>query len=85
VARIGGDEFAVLLHGCDPDDARVVAGRMRVAVEATGKLTLSIGVARLECDVRAASLAADRALYEAKAAGRNQVRVFNEDALLAGA
>lgn len=86
-ARFGGDEFVVMLMGATADQGRMVAERIRDAVaKAAGQtdgsssrppITLSIGVA--ECGMRddAESLLkdADRALYRAKNAGRNQVAV----------
>jgi diguanylate cyclase (GGDEF)-like protein len=85
-ARYGGEEFAVLLPEAGLDTAREVAERIRRAVAdapiATRRgplpVTLSAGVAVL--DARARDLgplleAADGALYQAKAAGRNQVAV----------
>lgn len=84
VYRYGGEEFSVLLHGCDRDGATAIMERVRTAVEQLrvpgaetqplGRLTISVGVALL--DVRGQQdlqLRADAALYEAKEAGRNQV------------
>lgn len=79
-ARIGGDEFALLLSDCDRSAADRVIGEVRRAVAAISlhqhKVTLSIGVAT----GNGASLTfakfvdrADAALYQAKNAGRNQV------------
>lgn len=87
-ARLGGEEFGILLPTTDEDGARRVAERMRACVaglvvthpaSALGHVTVSIGVATLR---PFASLkdglelvnAADRALYKAKDAGRNAVR-----------
>jgi diguanylate cyclase (GGDEF)-like protein len=77
VARVGGDEFTVLLPACPPAEARRVAEQIRVAVEqmSGGKVTVSIGGARLGADRRGAALNADRALYAAKAAGRNRAEL----------
>ena len=77
VARVGGDEFTVLLPACPPAEARRVAEQIRAAVEemSDGKVTVSIGGARLGADRRGAALNADRALYAAKAAGRNRAEL----------
>jgi diguanylate cyclase (GGDEF)-like protein len=74
-ARVGGDEFAVLLPHATRDEAHEVGLRIRRAVAADAELpvTVSIGVAPLGADVRATVLAADVALYEAKAAGRDRI------------
>jgi two-component system, cell cycle response regulator len=76
-ARWGGDEFALCLSGLAPEAARAVAERVRRAVAALGVST-SIGLvvrASGQETLDALLLAADQALYRAKAAGRNQVCV----------
>jgi len=87
VARYGGEEFAVLLPGTDAQAARELAESIRQVVqdqthgnERTGPVgaTISIGVACASDVAFNASSAmlvdmADRALYEAKRRGRNQV------------
>jgi diguanylate cyclase (GGDEF)-like protein len=82
--RYGGDEFVIVLVGTGGEGARMVGEKMRAAVQEVGVtlgypaglVTASIGVAeyrpaeRKDEDVL---VAADRALYRAKAGGRNQV------------
>jgi diguanylate cyclase (GGDEF)-like protein len=74
-ARVGGDEFAVLLPEARIDEAREVGARIRkeIAAGAEGGVTVSIGLTPLSGDARGAVLAADEALYGAKRAGRNRV------------
>lgn len=83
-ARLGGEEFSALLLGVGLADAHVLADRLRAriaesAVE-TGEgepvtVTISIGLAALDSAGGESALKrADRALYAAKAGGRNQVR-----------
>jgi diguanylate cyclase (GGDEF)-like protein len=74
LARIGGDEFAVLLPGCSLETAAQIAERLRAAVPAAN---CSVGVAswdRIET-VEELLARADAALYEAKEGGRGQVVV----------
>ncbi|WP_256359747.1 GGDEF domain-containing protein [Stutzerimonas frequens] len=84
--RIGGEEFACLLADADALVAREVAERIRAEFAAMpfaeqGRLSVSIGVAtttsRYELDELLSQ--ADRALYVAKAAGRNCTRLACED------
>ena len=83
VARYGGEEFVLLLPGCDSATALAKARLLCERVEGgssrwPARVTLSIGVAagrRDGADLAALLVAADRALYAAKAAGRNTVRV----------
>lgn len=86
LARYGGEEFIALLHDANLHGAQLVAERMRAAVQSLaiehqgsplGVVTVSIGVASAAIDegMPATQLveAADKALYAAKCAGRNQV------------
>jgi diguanylate cyclase (GGDEF)-like protein len=75
IARYGGEEFLVLLPGCDVATATVIADRLRDAVPE--RQTCSVGVAQWDGVESTASLVAraDRALYAAKAAGRDKTTV----------
>ncbi len=85
VARLGGDEFAVVLPRCDLDEAEdvaeAIAGAIRLHTppgEAAPPLTVSIGIATFgphSGDDDAVLSAADNAMYEAKRAGGDNVRV----------
>jgi len=81
-ARYGGEEFALILHETTEPGARILAERLRAKVAAAMfpgglKLTISIGVAATDEPALFTQLMdrADQALYAAKQAGRNQVRV----------
>ncbi len=92
-ARLGGEEFALLLAGADGAQALAAAERLRRAVseygiEGTGAVTVSLGVAA--CPVhaeteRALYTASDAALYRAKQEGRNRVAVAAEKSVGASA
>ena len=78
--RYGGEEFGVLLPGSDASAAEAIAERIRKRIEwasfaGEAKVTASIGCAALDAaDMHPAAWVAraDRALYAAKAAGRNR-------------
>ncbi|MDT5156228.1 MAG: hypothetical protein QOH51_585 [Acidobacteriota bacterium] len=80
-ARIGGDEFAVILPETNLVRGLEVAERLRVAIaaleiEPPGRVTASIGVAELPSCARSGDglrSSADAALYDAKHGGRNLV------------
>jgi len=92
VCRFGGEEFAVLLLDTGRTDAIAVAEKLResIATEtfmneegiALKRLTISLGVALCPEDAHSANTLlsrTDRALYSAKANGRNQVVMWSED------
>lgn len=82
-ARMGGEEFNVLLPGIDSKGGLVAAERIRSAIadcklEQIGQITASIGVATF-CEhsdkIDELLEIADQAMYEAKRNGRNQVQM----------
>ena len=77
IARIGGDEFAVLLPGAGTEDAERAARRIIDAVRDVPRLpSVSIGGAAGPArDVRATIVRADDAMYVAKRGGRDQHHV----------
>jgi diguanylate cyclase (GGDEF)-like protein len=81
VARIGGDEFAVIAPGLRLDGAEALADRCRRAIEqaaASWQVTGSVGVVAVPAPTDPVALyeLADRAAYEAKRAGRNRTVVL---------
>ncbi len=82
-ARLGGEEFALLLAGASNEKAELAAKRLldilaAQPIEGVGKITVSIGLA--SCPTHANSertlyAASDKALYVAKNEGRNRVAV----------
>ncbi|WP_211828646.1 diguanylate cyclase [Kistimonas asteriae] len=84
LARIGGEEFVVLIPQATPARTQQIAERIRTGLLAlkfdelnAEKVTLSIGLSSTEyCgyDLERLLEAADRALYQAKADGRNRIR-----------
>lgn len=92
VARIGGDEFVVILHSLNShaeDDARQVAEKMRASLctpftidSRTLSVSSSIGIALYPehgTEMQDLMRHADHAMYLAKNRGRNQVVVFHAD------
>lgn len=88
VARVGGDEFAVLLPGCCLARGQAVAEHLRAEVHAwepsyqgrSFTLGISIGLVVLDAsaqDVSSVLYAADMACYDAKRAGRNRVVIHD--------
>jgi len=84
VARWGGEEFALILPDADIGEATLVAERVRAAVEGLAialgethaqRCTISIGLSQARADDRFDPWIdrADRAMYRAKAAGKNRV------------
>ena len=83
--RFGGEEFAIVMPGAGPDDAVRVAERIRQRIEdyrspelGIQHTTASIGISISsdEMTVRDLIAQADRALYDAKRNGKNQVRMI---------
>lgn len=85
-ARYGGEEFAVLLPHMEAEGSLLVAERIRQVVEKVDwpvrAVTVSIGVAVLsptaDMDRNSLVARADRALYQAKAGGRNRSQRFED-------
>lgn len=88
IGRYGGEEFGIILRRCPPDKGLLIAEKLRATLEATPVTVrggaeiaphVSIGVATFTGDkpipVAIFAAEADRALYVAKASGRNRVEV----------
>jgi diguanylate cyclase (GGDEF)-like protein len=87
LARLGGDEFAIVLPRCDLDEAQDVAAEIATAIRERMRdekdippITASIGIAPFGAGQRLSYETvlgrADAAMYEAKDAGRDSVRIF---------
>ena len=88
LSRYGGDEFAILLPQTDKEGAVEVAERIRTAVASSTldvddqaiQLSISLGLATWDAtegaDRRQLLKRADKALYQAKAQGRNRVAAW---------
>jgi len=90
LARIGGDEFGILLAGCSVDWASEVTEKIRAMVEdfrfvwddKAFRIGVSIGIVTIGADSGVLSdvlSAADSACYMAKEKGRNRVHVYEEN------
>jgi len=88
VARFGGEEFAMIMINAGKEESFPILERLRADVEdhpfrqrdiqPTGRLTISAGLAAFPVDGTTYDEildAADKALYAAKHAGRNQIRL----------
>ena len=88
-ARYGGDEFAVILLNTSLDDAIIVAQRMVDAVASSQvtwqkeqiPLSISVGLGQYDPDTTPEDITSrsDQALYIAKQAGKNTVRIFESN------
>jgi diguanylate cyclase len=89
IARYGGEEFVILMPNTDLAGAVHLAEKIRMAVEETRliigdsmkpiEITISLGVALFDGHRREFFAEADRALYQAKAAGKNCVIIAGSD------
>lgn len=88
-ARIGGDEFAVILMNCDTGDSSNVAGRLQTAVQRqrfawqnlSFPVSLSIGIVPIDReagDIHAILAAADDACHLSKEEGGSKTTVFHQ-------
>ncbi len=92
VARFGGEEFAILLPETEPENALPRIETVRLAIEKTAleapetditiNITMSFGLAGIDKEKPTSNeiiRCADVAMYAAKYAGRNQIRIYSSD------
>ena len=90
IARWGGEEFVVMLHQANPNEAYKIAERLRRTIESTTfkinqhqiHITVSFGIAPLNTNdeepLYTSYLRADKALYQAKESGLNKIIIFTQ-------
>jgi diguanylate cyclase (GGDEF)-like protein len=87
ICRLGGEEFAVVMDGCGGEDAVRVAERVQsrlaeVDFPGIGRMTVSVGLAlgpEHAMNPRELAACAEAAMMTAKAQGKNQVVLYDED------
>ncbi|RTZ14920.1 diguanylate cyclase [Vibrio aquaticus] len=81
VARIGGEEFAIIMPNTTLTQAEMALERLRISVELDSQIpvTVSIGVTQLSADSTRCYKYADIALYESKTNGRNRLSVCTSE------
>jgi diguanylate cyclase (GGDEF)-like protein len=87
ICRLGGEEFAVVMEGCGGDDAVRVAERVQTRLAAVdfpgiGRMTVSVGLSlgpEHAMNPRELAACAEAAMMTAKAQGKNQVVLYDED------
>lgn len=87
-ARLGGEEFVILLTGSDTISAEQYAEKLRAKIQENPlvlggtvlKLSISIGIASESNDIEQLLRLADKAMYQAKRQGKNQVVTMSESA-----
>ena len=87
ICRLGGEEFAVVMDGCGGEDAVRVAERVQsrlaeVDFPGIGRMTVSVGLAlgpQHAMNPRELAACAEAAMMTAKAQGKNQVVLYDED------
>ncbi len=88
IGRLGGEEFGIVLPDCDPDQARVLAERFRLAIAGLSSaetgvgfpVSASLGVTSTRWsgyNLSQLILHADKTMYAAKRHGRNRVEMFD--------
>ena len=85
LARYGGEEFAVLLRGMSLPTAVTTLDELRQATPQGQSISVGVATFSAGLDAREALARADRALYAAKAGGRNRVLVDESSAASAAA
>ena len=89
LARVGGEEFAILSPETQAEGAQILAERLRIGIAshtftystASFQATCSFGIAEIDSEMKSAQdlfEAADQALYRSKKAGRNTVTIYSK-------
>lgn len=88
-ARYGGEEFSILLPQTTLDEGEIIAERIRRNIESTQfpnrQVTVSIGIASISLAINSVAdliASADKALFEAKEKGKNNVQIFEDQRLV---